>query len=71
MSWLVPLAILLAKRAVADATTVDAGDVTTVVVDAALYDTRLSVDGGCDPIGCVGNLTRVSGGQIYLVRPFS
>ena len=39
---------------------VDAGTVTTVTVDAPLYDTNLAAAGGCDPEGCVGDLTRVS-----------
>ncbi|CAM9670498.1 unnamed protein product [Ascophyllum nodosum] len=52
-------AFVLATPAIANnATTLDAAEITTVAVDASLYDTTLSVDGGCDPIGCVGNLTR-------------
>ena len=47
---------------VTEAAIVDAGTVTTVTVDAPLYDTNLAADGGCDPEGCVGELTRVSGG---------
>ena len=42
----------------------NAGAVTTVAVDAPLYDTRLSADGGCDPAGCSGDLTTVSEGDI-------
>lgn len=32
---------------------------TSVAVEAPLYDSRLSDAGGCDPAGCVGELTRV------------
>ena len=60
-------AFVLATHAIANnATTLDAAEITTVAVDASLYDTTLSIDGGCDPIGCVGNLTRVSGGYYYM-----
>lgn len=31
-----------------------------VSVEALLYDSRLGAAGGCDPAGCVGELTRVS-----------
>ena len=37
---------------------------TTVTVDAPLYDTRLRADNGCNPAGCSGDLTTVSGGKI-------
>ncbi|CAM9398222.1 unnamed protein product [Sphacelaria rigidula] len=43
---------------VSEAVIVDAGTVTTVTVDAPLYDTNLAAAGGCDPEGCVGDLTR-------------
>lgn len=39
----------------AEAATVDAEKLTTVAVNAPLYDTN-----NCDPTGCVGDLTRVS-----------
>lgn len=39
---------------------VDAGTLTSVTVEAPLYDSNLSVDNGCDPSGCVGDLTRVN-----------
>ena len=42
-----------------EATIVDAGTLTTVTVDAPLYDTRTLEDNGCDPAGCVGEYTRV------------
>lgn len=51
----------------ANADIVDAGTVTTVTVEAPLYDTRTGTDGGCSPAGCIGELTRVS----CLSRPFS
>lgn len=44
----------------AAAASVEAGTLTTVSVDAPLYDTSLSAANGCDPGGCVGDLTRVS-----------
>lgn len=44
----------------AAAGSVEAGTLTTVLVDAPLYDTNLSAANGCDPVGCVGDLTRVS-----------
>lgn len=53
-------AVLAIHAAVAGAATVDAGEITTVDVDSPLYDTRVSADGGCDPSGCSGDLTRVS-----------
>eukprot|EP00752_Nemacystus_decipiens_P014959 g13318.t1 len=37
---------------------VDAGAVTSVAVEAPLYDPNLSDARGCDPAGCVGDLTR-------------
>ena len=71
MRKLAALAFVLATHAgVAFGATVDAGEVTTVEVDAPLYDTRLSVDGGCDPSGCIASMTRVRGGE-GLVRPIS
>ena len=54
------VAVLAVHAAVAGAATVDAGEITTVNVDAPLYDTRVNDDGGCDPSGCSGDLTRVS-----------
>ena len=44
----------------AAAASVEVGTMTTVVVDAPLYDTSTSASNGCDPAGCVGDLTRVS-----------
>lgn len=38
----------------------DAGAVTSVEVEAPLYDSNLSDDGGCDSSGCLGGLSRVS-----------
>ncbi|CAM9670164.1 unnamed protein product [Ascophyllum nodosum] len=59
MRKLAAFAFVLATHAgVAFGATVDAGEVTTVEVDAPLYDTRLSVDGGCDPSGCIASMTR-------------
>ncbi|CAM9345645.1 unnamed protein product [Scytosiphon promiscuus] len=43
---------------VVEAAQVEAGTLTTVVVDAPLYDSRLGTDGGCDPAGCTGDNTR-------------
>ena len=54
------IALLATSFAVADAASVDAGEVVTVTIEAPLFDTRLSPDGGCDPAGCSGDLTRVS-----------
>lgn len=42
------------------AAAVEASALTTITIDAPLYDTSLSTAGGCDPGGCVGDLTRVS-----------
>ena len=44
-----------------DPVTVEAGTLGTVATAAALYDTRLVADGGCDPAGCTSALTRVRG----------
>ena len=61
MTKLAPFTVLLLALAVTDAANVDAGGVTSVTIDAPLYDTRrVRVDGGCDPAGCSGALTRVS-----------
>lgn len=57
---IVALAVVLTINAVADAATVDAGTLTTVSVNAPLYDDRSSADGGCNLDGCSGDLTRVS-----------
>lgn len=43
------------------AAVVDAGAVTTVAVEAPLHDPNRAAGNGCDPVGCVGDLTRVSG----------
>lgn len=40
-----------------NAVIVDIGAVTTVIVDAPLYDPSLTAAAGCDPAGCVGDLT--------------
>ena len=63
------LATLLATVTDATAST-DAAEVTTVIVEAPLYDIRLGADGGCNPAGCSGDLTRVSNNQIYMLRPY-
>ena len=61
MAKLATLAVLLATSfVVINAANVDAGEVATVIIDAPLYDTRIAADGGCNPAGCSGDLTRVS-----------
>ncbi|CAM9649139.1 unnamed protein product, partial [Ascophyllum nodosum] len=50
--------ILLLLAGSSEARTIEAGTVTTVTVDAPLYDTNTGDDNGCDPAGCVGELTR-------------
>eukprot|EP00903_Cladosiphon_okamuranus_P020463 g18782.t1 len=42
----------------AAAASIEASTLATVTVDAPLYDTNLGVANGCDPAGCVGDLTR-------------
>lgn len=54
------LAAAAGLATVARAAIVDAGALTTVTVEAPLYDTRGGAAGGCDPAGCGGGLTRVS-----------
>lgn len=54
-------AISALSPASVEAAIVDAGAVTSVVVEAPLYDPNLSDAGGCDPSGCVGELSRVRG----------
>ena len=49
----------------AGATSVEAGSVMSVTVDAPLYDTSLAAGGGCDPAGCEGSLTRVRVKQVF------
>ena len=61
------LAAVLTANAVTDAATVDAGTLTTVSVDAPLYDDRSNADGGCNFDGCSGDLTRVSHRAINFV----
>lgn len=49
---------------------VEVDSLTTVTVDAPLYDSTLSAAGGCDPAGCTGDKTRVSsseGGTRFVV----
>lgn len=53
------VATVSCMSSLANAATVDAGAFTTVTVEAPLYDTRLSAANGCNPAGCVGDLTRV------------
>lgn len=43
-----------------NAAVIDAEALTTVTVEAPLYDPSLGDANGCDPAGCVGDLTRVS-----------
>ena len=43
----------------AEAAVVTAGSVTSVTVEAQIFDAKLAADGGCDPAGCEGGLTRV------------
>lgn len=52
---------ILSRISSVSATIVDAGAVTTVAVKAPLYDPNRAASNGCDPVGCVGDLTRVSG----------
>lgn len=54
------LLILCAAAATVTAAVVEVGSLTTVTVEAPLYDTNLSAAGGCDPAGCSGDKTRVS-----------
>ena len=42
-----------------EAAVVTARSLTSVAVEATLYDEKLSANGGCDPAGCEGSLTRV------------
>lgn len=45
----------------ARAAVVDAGTITTMAVEAPLFDDNdITADGGCYPAGCVGSNTRVS-----------
>lgn len=57
------LSLSLATRAI-----VEVGTLTEVTVDAPLYDPHLSNNNGCDPAGCVGDLTRVSLFTLYCCR---
>ena len=60
--------LLLATFSATHAANVEAGEVSTVIIDAPLFDTRTGADGGCGSTGCSGDLTRVSGdGGINLV----
>ncbi|CAM9933566.1 unnamed protein product [Pylaiella littoralis] len=52
------LLILCAAAATVTAAVVEVGSLTTVTVEAPLYDTNLSAAGGCDPAGCSGDKTR-------------
>lgn len=55
------LSALFSAAPSATAGPVDAGTVTTIAVNAPLYDPNLGDASGCDPAGCVGDLTRVRG----------
>lgn len=59
-----PLALIVAALLVistgAQTNIVEVGSLATISAEAALYDSDLSVDNGCDPAGCVAALTRVS-----------
>lgn len=67
------IAVILVKDVallVADAATIEAGALASITIDAPLYDTRKSGEGGCNPAGCSGDLTRVSSNSgIYLEHP--
>lgn len=52
------LSALFSAAPSATAGPVDAGTVTTIAVNAPLYDPNLGDASGCDPAGCVGDLTR-------------
>lgn len=51
---------------VADAATIEAGALASITIDAPLYDTRTSGEGGCNPVGCSGDLTRVSSNAVFI-----
>lgn len=55
-AWPCPTTTVVVEAAVGDAKAV-----TTVTVNAPLYDTNNEDAGGCDPSGCVGEFTRVGG----------
>lgn len=60
LTRLLAAALAAASCTFVNAAIVDAGAVTTVTVEAPLYDTRTGTAGGCGSAGCVGALTRVS-----------
>lgn len=64
-SALVAALRLYSSAELAGAATVEAGSFMNVTVDAPLFDPSLIAGGGCDPVGCVGGLTRVSEAGIY------
>ena len=43
-----------------DSNVVEASTLGTVTASANLFDSRLSTNNGCDPAGCIADLTRVS-----------
>lgn len=64
---LLAAAIAASSCTLSNATIIDAGVVTTVIVEAPLFDTRTVTAGGCGSSGCVGHLTRVSSFARYHV----
>lgn len=57
---LVAASLLGLSQTTARAATVEAETLTTIVVEAPLFDQNVAADGGCNPAGCVGGNTRVS-----------
>ena len=57
-------AIVACLLSPAEGAVVAAGSVTSVSVQAPLYDARVAADGGCDPAGCEASLTRVCAAQV-------
>lgn len=51
---------LYSSAKVAGAASIEAGTFMNVTVAAELFDPSPAAAGGCDPVGCVGDLTRVS-----------
>ncbi|CAM9688722.1 unnamed protein product [Scytosiphon promiscuus] len=53
------LAATAGRESFARAAVVEAGSLTSVAVEAPLYDSAINAaDGGCSPVGCVGDNTR-------------
>lgn len=58
--WMAAVATLVIPFTSVEAALAEAGKLTSVYTSASLFDARDGSDNGCDPVGCIGVLTRLN-----------